>query len=462
MINYCVFLNFFKSKGRVFFAGIGGISMSALAFTAKAAGLDVVGYDAARSSLTEKLEKAGVRVIDSFDKSAYEGVGLLVYTGAIHDKDPVLAYPRSLGIPEMTRAEFMGALMREKKNRIGVSGTHGKSTTTGMIGSIFLEEEGRDPTIMIGAEMTALDGTFRTGKGEDYIFEACEYQDSFLHFYPTRSVILNVEHDHADYFPTLEDVIRSFAKFADLAADGGEAIVNADNPGAVEAARRSRAPAKFFSLSKKEGVDLWCEGARAEKGFYRFRICTRAWQREVKLRVPGIHNVSNALAAALAADRSGVSPDAIAKGLEAFRGVRRRFEYRGVCGKRDVFDDYAHHPDEIRATLTMARTLGYEKVTVVFQSHTFSRTKAYWDDFVSALSLADEVIVADIYPAREDPIPGVTGEALAKALPNGSYLGSLPAIAAELKARKEKGLIIVMGAGSIVRLTDLLLTGDRA
>ena len=454
MISYCDFLHFFEKKSKIFFLGVGGVSMSALAFVSKNAGLEAAGYDAMTTELTEKLERAGIPVSHEFSEKDYAGVDAVVYTGAIHDTDPVLSYPRSLGIPEMTRAEFLGYLMRKSPNPIGVSGTHGKSTTTGFLASIFCRAR-RDPTVMIGAEMTALGGTYREGAGDDFIFEACEYQDSFLHFFPRIAVILNCEHDHADYFPTLDDVIDSFVKFADLAKDG-YAVFNRDDPGAVRAAQRTIAPVKYYSMNEK--CDLWCENLVSENGFYRFTIASPDEKFEVKLHVPGRHNVSNALAAALAARLSGVETEAIREGLEAFGGVKRRFEYRGKCGGYDVFDDYAHHPDEIRATLSAARELGYEKITVVFQSHTFTRTKAYWDDFVSSLSLADEVITADIYPAREEPIPGVTAENLAKAIPGGEYFGDFRAIANELRSRREKGLLIIMGAGSVIHLTDLILT----
>ena len=205
-----------------------------------------------------------------------------------------------------------------------------------------------------------------------------------------------------------------------------------------------------------------CENVTSENGFFRFDIVTKkGLYTSCRLSVPGFHNVSNALAAAAAAYVSDVPGEAVKRGLEAFRGVKRRFEYRGVCGDMQVFDDYAHHPDEIRATLSSAKNLGYEKITVVFQSHTYSRTKAYWKDFIDALSLADEVIHMDIYPAREAPIEGITAEAMADQSPNGRYLGSADQIAEYLIRSREKGLLIVMGAGDVVNLTDRILTDNK-
>lgn len=457
MMGKCDFFELFTNKRKVFFLGIGGISMSAVAMMAKKGGCEVAGYDQTLSHLTEKLIQNGIPVTDRFDEKNYENVSLIVYTGAIHDTDPNLAYPRKIGIPEMTRAEFLGLLMKQSENPIGISGTHGKSSTTGMLSSVFLADGTRDPSIMVGAELSLLDGTYRIGGGEDFIFEACEYQDSFLHFFPRIALVLNVEHDHADYFPDLEAVIRSFTKFCDL-AQGGFAVINADNEGAVEVARRTKAKIFSFSLTKKS-ADVHCENLREEKGRYSFDIFVQdTLYASVSLRVPGLHNVSNALAAAAASYLSGISGEAVKKGLECFGGVKRRFELRGKCHDFEVVDDYAHHPDEIRATLSSAKKLGYSSVTVVFQSHTFTRTKAYFDDFVSALEEADEVIYADIYPAREEPIPGIDAKALAKKTKGGKYVGDFQDIAEYLLKKEGNGLIIIMGAGNVIEITDKILT----
>ncbi len=456
MINETNFKEFLEKSPKIFFLGIGGVSMSSLALSAKQFGCRVSGYDSAKSETVEKLITEGIPVYDSFEESYYENLDLVVYTGAIHDDDIVLSYPRSKNIPILPRARFLGLLMQNSKNPIGISGTHGKSSTTGMLSSIFLKESDRDPTVMAGAVIPELCSTYRLGTGEDFIFEACEYQNSFLDFFPRLAVILNVEHDHADFFPTLEDVINSFVKFADI-AKGGYAIINLDSPGAVKVSERTISPVFFFSAKEKR--DLWCENLTEKNGFFSFDIVTKKGPlTSVTLSVPGEHSVTNALAAASAAYLSGITPESIKKGLEAFRGVKRRFEYRGKCKKMQVFDDYAHHPDEIRATLKSAKMLGYSRVCVVFQPHTFTRTKAYWNDFVSSLSLADEVILADIYPAREAPLPGITSEALSKEKENFSYVGDFDAIKEYLLSSDKDGLLIVMGAGTIIDLTDKILT----
>ncbi len=456
MMNVCDFFAFLAKSPKLYFLGIGGVSMSSLAFWAKKRGCRVSGFDATLSQVTDALAQAGIPVSDRFDPGNYEGVDLIVYTGAIHDTDPVLAYPRQQNIPEMTRAEFLGLMMKHSENPIGVSGTHGKSTTTGMLSSIFLAQEERDPTVMAGAVLPELNSTYRLGQGEDFIFEACEYQNSFLSFFPHLALILNVEHDHADFFPTLSDVIRSFVAFADLAKDGW-AIFNFDNEGARQVASQTKSPVFFFSQTEKK--DLWCENLKEEKGFYSFDLFTKSGlYASCRLSVPGIHNVQYALAAASAAYLSGISGQAVEKGLMRFRGVKRRFEYRGKCGNMFVFDDYAHHPDEISATLSAVKKLGYEKITVVFQSHTFTRTQAYWDQFLSSLSQADRVIFADIYPAREEPIPNIDAAHLAESSTNGEYLGDFDAIAKALRQSQDSGLLLIMGAGDIIHLTDHILT----
>lgn len=458
MKKQTISINFLEKKPNIYFLGIGGVSMSSLAFTAKRYGCTVAGYDAAESDTTRKLVAEGIPVSYAFDKNGYEGVDLVVYTGAIHEDDVVFSYPVSLGIPMMPRAKFLGLLMKQCKNPIGVSGTHGKSSTTGMLSSIFMHAEDRDPTVMAGAILPELNSTYRLGDGEDFLFEACEYQNSFLDFFPHLAVVLNVEHDHADFFPTLEDVYVSFVKFTNIAKNGA-AIFNRDNKGAVEVASRTEAPCFFFSAREK--ADLWCENVKEEKGFYSFDIFVRdGFLCSVKLSVPGEHSVSNALAAASAAYLSGVDAASVRAGLEAFRGVKRRFEYRGNCGKMQVFDDYAHHPDEIRATLLSAKKLGYPHVTVVFQPHTYTRTKAYWPDFLSSLSLADEVILADIYAAREKPLPGIDSKLLAEQSDFLNYRGDFKEIAEYLTSCKKEGLLLIMGAGTIVSLTDMILDQD--
>lgn len=438
--------------------------MSSIALAFRSLGNPVAGYDSTRSENTALLEEKGVAVSYEFRREDFDGVDLVVYTNAIKESDPVFIYPKSLGIPMITRAAALGHLMKRYRDAVGVAGTHGKSTTTGMLSYIFICED-RSPTIFAGAHLPILGGNYQIGTGKEFIFEACEYQDSFLQFFPTVAVVLNVAFDHADYFLDLNDVVSSFSRYLFLVQGDGTAVINRDDAGARAAAQGYTGRQMTFS---KESMDatvcarhLYCD-----KGFYSFDVYYKGeFYTKVKLGVPGEFNVSNALAAICVAILWGVSKEAIVTGLKAFGGVKRRFEVRGKLGDAVVVDDYAHHPDEIRATLGIARSMGYERVTVVFQSHTFSRTRACFDEICSAFEEGcDEVIYADIYPAREKPIEGINAKALANKTKNGVYLGDNAAIAEHLKnkKRKQKGLIIVMGAGDIVSLTPSLLEVDDA
>jgi len=433
--------------------------MSAIAAYLLKRGYNVCGYDSKRSEKCILLEELGVSISYAFSPEIFENVGLAVFTNAISDDDVIFTYPRSLGIPCVTRAEILGEISLEKKYRIGVSGTHGKSTTTGMISSVLLAS-GLDPTIFVGADLPMIGGTFRDGAGDFFVFEACEYKDSFLSFFPTLSVVLNTELDHVDYFGNIENVKRSFSKFMDIPGSDGAALICADCENTVDAAKGSVSKIVTFS-ALSENADVYAKDIRSDHGFYSFdmyaykkRVC------RISLSVPGKVYVTDALAASAASYLSGVSPDDIIKGIKAYTGVKRRFECRGKCKNAVVADDYAHHPDEIRATLETASQMGFSRVTCVFQPHTYTRTQALFGDFVSAFSLCEEVIFADIYSAREEPIDGITAEALAAAAPNGVYLGDFEKIAGYLmkKDNADGDLILIMGAGDVTALTDMILT----
>lgn len=433
--------------------------MSSIALAFRRLGNPVAGYDSTPGENTRMLQEQGVEVSFEFRREDYLGVGLVVYTNAIKETDPGFLYAKAMGIPMIPRATALGYLMKRYRHAIGVAGTHGKSTTTGMLSYIFLTEE-RSPTIFAGAHLPILGGNYQIGEGDEFIFEACEYQDSFLQFYPTVAVVLNVAFDHADYFVDLNDVVSSFSRYLFLVQGDGTAVVNLDDAGAMAATCGYTGNLVTFSKEKKEAT-VCARHLVCDKGFYSFDVYYKGeFCLKAKLGVPGEFNVSNALAAIAASLVMGVSKEAIVTGLRAFGGVKRRFEVRGKLGDAVVVDDYAHHPDEIRATLDVARSMGYERVTVVFQSHTFSRTKACWQEIVSAFEQGcDEVIYADIYPARETPIEGIDAAHLAKATANGLYLGDNKAIVEHLrtKKKKQKGIVLVMGAGDIVSMTDDLL-----
>ena len=461
MLNNCNLNDLFAPGARLLFAGVGGVSMSALCLYCKEKGMDVRGYDACENDLTRKVVSRGVPVATQFDPGLYENLDAVVYTAAIHETDPVLAYPKEIGIPLISRADALGHLSLDKKRRIGVAGTHGKSTVTGMLTKIFLAAD-RDPMVLAGATLNELGGTtLRVGAGEDLIFEACEYQDAFLHFLPTISVILDVERDHVDYFADDPALVRSFAAYANLPGKEGVCILNYDTPLSQSVSESVETP--LISVKTSGDADYTAKQIENKRGFYRFTACYRGLPLfRVTLGVPGAFQVPNALCAIAASRACGIPDEKIVEGLQTFRGVDRRFQFRGKLNGVDVYDDYAHHPSEIAATLSAARDSGYRKIVCVFQSHTYSRTQAFSDEFTRVFSPCKEVIFADIYPAREEPIEGVSAENLAKATANGRYVGDFDAIADYLAGFRGADLFLIMGAGSIISLTDRLLErGDR-
>lgn len=423
--------------------------MSSIALMLKSVGYEVSGYDQNSGPYTTLVEKNGISVVYGDTLPSLDNVGAVVYTAAIKEDFLTIKEAKEKGIPTFVRAEFLGELMKCYKTRIGISGTHGKSTTSGMISEIFLKTD-TEPTIMIGADLPSINGGLKIGSENAFIFEACEYKDSFLSFSPTISVVLNVELDHTDYFKSLDQMKDSYTKFMNI---GEFSVVCKDNLNAVEASKGFDGEVLYYSVNKGCG-DIWAENAILNKGFAEFDVYYKGeFFVHIKLGVPGMFQISNALAAASASILAGVKKDAIKSGLEAFRGVGRRFQYRKSVNGADVYDDYAHHPDEIRATLETARSLEKSRVIVVYQPHTYTRTHDLFDDFVKAFENCDEVIFADIYAAREKNLFGVTSKHLADAVEKGKYVGDFCAISNYLKATlREDDLLLIMGAGDIINL----------
>lgn len=457
----------FSSAKSVYFIGIGGISMSSLAHIALSGGMTVGGYDRTPSNLTRTLEKDGASVYYELSPSHIDAYDVIVYTAAIARDNPELAYALECDAKGekycVYRADFLGYLMSSHKNRIGVSGMHGKSTATSMISHIFLATN-TDPTIVSGAELSAIGGAYRIGSKENFIMEACEYQDSFLSFTPNIAVVLNIDMDHPDYFKDLEQIITSFKNYLNI-ANNGHAVLNADCENTLRAAKDYAGTRVTFGL--KNPADFTAENITFDHGKAEFDIIKRGdFLTHIKLTITGRHNIMNALAAAAAADICGVSPEAISKGLESYTGAKRRMELRGsvsdITAKVPLYDDYAHHPTEIKATLSGALECGYDRVVVVYQPHTYSRTHELFDEFVGVFSECTargaHVIFADIYAAREENIYGITSEMLAERVNGSVYLPSFEAIADYLRRElRENDMLIVMGAGDIINLDKLLL-----
>ena len=429
---------------RVHLAGIGGVSMNPLAEVLHSMGLIVQGSDQSSSPAVERLQKMGVSIHIGHTAEDIDGAEFLIRTAAIHDDNPEIAAAHEKGIPVFERAEAWGAIMQQYENAVCIAGTHGKTTTTSMTTHIFMAAQA-DPTVMIGGTLPMLHSGYRVGKGDTIILESCEYCNSFLHFFPTVAVVLNVEADHLDFFKDLDDIKRSFRRFAELVPEDGRIVVNADDPGAMDALKGL----PMFTFGCEQRANCQAQGLAWNRGRPSFDVVIDGQlYTHLSLRVAGQHNIYNALAAAAAAYVLGIPARAVRQGLEGFFGAGRRFELLGHCNGADVFDDYAHHPAELRALLEMAKTLGYRRVICAFQPHTYTRTKALFDDFVRELQLADVAVLTDIYAAREQNTVGISSKDLVERIPGSVYCPSLEDAAAALRRIAGPGdLVLTVGAG---------------
>ena len=436
----------------IYFIGIGGINMSSLAHISHIRGYRTGGSDQMRTALTEKLEAAGIELFYSHEASHIEGYDAVVYTVAIAPDNPEYNAALAKGIPCISRADFLGYIMTGYRYRVGVSGMHGKSTCTSMCALSFMHAGG-DPTVLSGATLAEMGGAYRIGGEENFVFEACEYMDSFLDFNPNVAIILNIELDHVDYFKSITQVRRSFSDYAAITGPAGFAVVNGDDENVRLAMAGYAGTAVTFGLSA--GCDYMAYNIEYISGMASFDIAFRGeYAAHVTLSVPGKHNVYNALAAFAAGVICGLDPDTVAEGLSHYLGAGRRMEYKGKWNDVDVYDDYAHHPTEISVTLQGFRDMGFGRLFCIYQPHTYSRTAALWDDFVTALSTADRVLPVDIYAARETDTLGVSSALLAQAIGDkATYCASFEDAVAVLGAEVRPGdAIIVMGAGTVYRI----------
>lgn len=428
---------------KIHFVGIGGVSMYSLARLAMLGSAGVTGSDREISERTKRLSQLGARIYSEHNAENVRGADLVVYSHAIAMDNAELVYAKENGIPTASRAEYLGAMMQGYKNRIGVSGSHGKSTTVAMLDSI-MSVSGSEPTVLSGAELSGGEPLKLGSKGL-MIYESCEYKDSFLKFSPTISIGLNLELDHTDYFESLPDIQRSFKRALGKATDF--AVINGDD-----------ANFKLFLQDLQTKVVTFGAG---EHNLYRYEITSfrdigcefslSKYGSEIgrfALNIPGSFNVSNATAAIVTALEYGVDVETAREAISKFSGVPRRLEYIGQRWSRAVYYDYAHHPTEILASVEALKMLTHEPLTVIFKPHTYTRTKALWREFVSALKMADYVILTDIYPARETAIEGVTSERLACEVGSRAVYCPDDKVTAVLD-RYTKGTIVIMGAGDM-------------
>ncbi|MCI9216442.1 UDP-N-acetylmuramate--L-alanine ligase [Lachnospiraceae bacterium 42-17] len=452
----------FKQPVHVHFIGIGGISMSGLARILLKEGFTVSGSDNKESALTDDLENAGATVFYGQKASnIIEGIDVVVYTAAIHEDNEEYRAAAGKHLPMLSRAELLGQLMTNYNIPIAVSGTHGKTTTTSMLSHILLAGN-MDPTISVGGILKAIGGNIRVGSSELFLTEACEYTNSFLHFFPKISIILNIDEDHLDFFKDLQDIRRSFRRFAELLPKDGCLIINGEIENLKEIT--DGLPCRVVTCGLRSSMNYGAVNITHNKaGEASFDFTKNGvFISRISLSVNGDHNVSNALAALAAADQLDIPVEMSKKGLYEFTGTNRRFEYKGEVNGVTVIDDYAHHPTEIRASLAAARLYPHREIWCIFQPHTYTRTKALFSEFVEALSCTDHIILADIYAARETDTLGISSKDIADALKkkgcDSYYLKSFEDIQNFcLESCKKGDLLITMGAGDVVNIGENLL-----
>ncbi len=443
---------------RAHLVGVGGVSMSPLAQVLHGAGVIVTGSDMHESAEVAHLRTLGIPVTIGHLPESVTGADCVIRTAAVHDDNPEIAAARAAGIPVFERAQAWGALMRHYENALCVAGTHGKTTTTSMCAHIFLAAQ-RDPSIMIGGVLPALGAGHRVGHGDTIILESCEYCNSFLSFFPTVAVILNVDADHLDFFKDLDDVKRSFRRFAQLVPETGFVVADRDDANTMDALAGLDRSTITFGL---EDGDVHAANLTWHGGFADFDAMVNGQlYAHVSLSVPGVHNVRNALAACAAAHCLGIPAAAVEEGLRAFHGAGRRFEKKGEFHGAMVYDDYAHHPHELQALLTTAKGLGYQRIICAFQPHTYSRTHELFHDFVEVLKLPDITLLAEIYAARETNTLGISSNDLAREIPGSIYCPTLADVTRQLRRLAQPGdLILTVGAGDIYLAGEALLRGE--
>jgi len=437
--------------------GIGGVSMSPLAEVLAGMGLCVCGSDMSEGANVEHLRSLGIEVfVGHCAENLSADTSFVVRTAAVHDDNPEIAAAKALGIPVFERTQAWGAIMRDYENALCISGTHGKTTTTSMSTHIMMAER-RDPTVMIGGTLPLLQAGHRVGGGDTIIMESCEYYNSFLSFFPTVAVILNIDTDHLDFFKDLDDIKSSFRSFAALVPEHGHIVANRDDENTMDALKPLGR--KLFTFGMDSRADVYPENITRVGAVSEFDIMCRGEKfTHVSLRVPGVHNIKNALAATAACICLGAGPLAVSYGLSAFTGAGRRFEFKGKYNGADVYDDYAHHPGELEALLNAVEPLGYKRIIVVFQPHTYTRTSALMGEFVKQLKRPTLSIIAEIYSAREANTIGISSRDIAQKVPGSIFYDSFDEIEKGLKWMAAPGdIILTVGAGDVYKIGERLI-----
>ena len=455
-----------KDYKHIHLIGIGGISMSAIAETLKNWDFKVTGSDLNQSLITDNLNKHGIPTVIGHDLENPQKADLIVYSAAISDNDPEIILAKENNVPLVGRGEFVGYLTKLYKETICVSGTHGKTTTTSMISICFINAD-KDPSIEVGALLNSIGGNYRVGNSDYFILESCEYKGNFLKFLPRTEIILNIDNDHLDYYKTFDNIIKTFKDFAMILDENGVLITNADDKNCYDL--RNIVKSKFISYGiENENANYVAKNITFDdNGFGKFDVYKNGeFLTDIALSVAVKHNILNALACICTCDFYEIDSEIIKKSLKEFTGAARRLEFKGKLENNiSIFDDYAHHPTEIRATATAIKNKVYNQSWVVFQPHTFSRTKLLLDDFADAVSNFDNIIILDIYAARENNTYNVSSKDLVEKInalgKKAIYMPDFSDVVTYIKSNTaENDIIITLGAGTVTNIGPMLLDSE--
>ncbi len=451
-----------KKYNTIHFIGIGGVSMSGIAETLKNLGVHVTGSDWSKSDITDRLISDGIDVTIGSDLEMIKNADLVVYTAAIAQDDTELVEAKRLGIKTCERAVFLGKLTEAFENTIGIAGTHGKTTTTSLVSLCFIKA-GFDPNVQVGAILKQLNGNYRIGNSDYLILEACEYVESFLHFHPKAEIILNIDNDHLDYFKNLDNIKNAFIKYVKLIPDNGLLVFNADDTNSIGLEKYTNAKVVTFGLNNEKANFIAKNVKFDENGYASFDVYYDGnFFDSFSLSISGMHNVLNALACIALCTNYGIPVNAIKDAFLSFTGANRRLEFKGIFNDVSVFDDYAHHPTEIKATADALNRKVFNESWVVFQPHTYSRLKNLLDDFANSLLDFDHIILADVYAARETNIFNISSKDLLDKLnslgKSAQYISDFGDIVKFLKNSVHKNdIVLTLGAGTVTNIGPMLL-----
>lgn len=455
-------INRIKKYQKIHMIGIGGVSMSGIAEILHSWGFEVSGSNNSTNENTQKLLDAGIKVVIGHNAENIIGSDVVVFTAAISKDNPELTYAQELGIPTIERSAFLGELTRCFENTITIAGTHGKTTTTSMVSLCFLEAL-KDPSIQVGATLPEINGNYLVGNSEYFIIEACEYVESFLEFSPKSEIILNIDNDHLDYFKNFDNIKNAFIKYVKLLPDDGLLVINGDDPNCLDLLQYTNAKSLSYGISNKNTDFFAVNVVFDENGCAEFDVYNKnSLLGRFKLSVPGMHNVLDSLGCIALCTEYGISIEHIQSALLKFKGACRRFEYKGIVNGANVFDDYGHHPTEILATAKALMAKKFNKSWVVFQPHTYSRTFNLLEDFAKVLLNFDNIIIIDIYAAREINTYGITSKDLVNKIcdfgKDAKYIPDFEECVSFLKSHVEPDdIVLTLGAGTITKISDMLV-----